>query len=296
MDTTTSVIGLGEILWDLFPEGARFGGAPANLVCHAAEMGATSSMIGAVGDDELGTRALQELRTRGIDVSGVEVIPGKPTGTVPVTLDAQGKPTFEIVRDVAWDELSWSERLAERARQARFVCFGTLGQRGARTRATIRQFLKSEPKSARRLLDINLRPPYFDDRLIAESLELATLLKLNDDELPIVGRAAGIAGSGEAILEGLLQKYRFELVALTRGSHGSLLLTSAGGRSDHPGLPTTVRDTVGAGDAFAATLAVGLQRGVPLDELNAWANEVARYVCTQPGATPRLPADVARRG
>lgn len=282
------IVAIGEILWDLFPDGPRFGGAPANFICHAAGLGANAHMIGAVGDDDLGQQTWGEFSQRGVQTQGVATLSGRPTGTVPVTLDAAGKPTFEIIRDVAWDDLSWSETWHEILTDVDVLCFGTLGQRSESARQAIRQAI-AVARAPLTLLDINLRPPFGGDDIIRDALPLATILKLNDDELPVLARILSLTGSIQQQLEQLVTRYKYRLIALTRGGQGSLLLSETGACSDHAGLPVTIRDTVGAGDAFTAALALGLCRGWPLGAINEHANRVAAYVCSQPGATPLLP-------
>ena len=288
------IVGLGEILWDVFPDGPRFGGAPANFACSAAGLaGATARvcMAGAVGDDDLGRRALHEFMRRGVDVSAVAVIP-EPTGRVDVTVDSAGHASYLFAPDCAWDNLPWSEALAELARQASAVCFGTLGQRGSASSGTIRRFLSLVPSPVLRILDINLRPPFWNPAVVRDSLPLANIVKCNDDELPVVAEIIGATGSPEAILHTLLARHDLRLAALTRGAKGSLLVTADGTVSDLPGTPVGVVDTVGAGDAFTAAVTLGLLAGWPLQKLHAHAERMASFVCTQAGGTPPIPAEL----
>ena len=292
--TGNRIVGLGEILWDVFPDGARFGGAPANFACTAAGLAAgfaRVSMAGAVGRDDLGRRALAEFSSRGVDVAAVAILP-EPTGRVDVTVDAAGHASYVFASDCAWDNVPWSDSLERLAAATTAVCFGTLSSRGATSLATIRRFLAAVPSPALRILDINLRPPFWSPDVVRDSLPRANIVKCNDDELPVVAEILGLSGSPEAILRQLVSSHALRLAALTRGTKGSLLVTADGSASDLPGTPVEVVDTVGAGDAFTAAVTLGLLAGWPLSKLHAHAERVAAYVCTQRGGTPPIPADL----
>jgi len=292
--TTPAIVGLGEILWDVFPDRATFGGAPANFACTAAGLAGSSariSMAGAVGDDDLGRKALAEFRRRRVDVSAVTVLP-EPTGRVDVTIDSAGHASYVFAPDCAWDNIPWTNSLGRLAAETSAVCFGTLGSRGNVSLATIRRFLAAVPSVALRILDINLRPPFWTPGLIRDLLPLATVFKCNDDELPVVAEILGLSGSPEAILRQLVSSHSLRLAALTRGAKGSLLMTADGTSSDLAGTPVDVVDTVGAGDAFTAAVTLGLLAGWPLEELHAHAERVASFVCTQAGGTPPIPAEL----
>jgi fructokinase len=286
-----ALVGLGEILWDLFPSGPRFGGAPANFACHAAALGADSHVAGAVGDDDLGRAALEELRGHRVGTAAVSLDPDRPTGTVAVEADASGKARYVFAADAAWDRIAWSAALAELAARADAVCFGTLGQRDPRSRETIRRFVAATRPGCLRVFDANLRPPFFDDAAIRDSLPLANVLKLSDDELPVVASACGLTGGEPNLLRRLAGRYAFVAVALTRGPRGALLFHD-GRLHEVPGRPAEVADTVGAGDAFAAALVLGLLRDDDPAETARRAVEVGTFVCTRPGATPPLPDDL----
>lgn len=285
------IVGLGEVLWDVFPAGPRFGGAPANFVCSAAGVGGNTvnaSMVSAVGRDSPGEKGLEEFRKRSVDVTHVAQL-DLQTGQVLVQLDAQGQASYKFMEDTAWDNVPWTTGLQSLAEKADAVCFGTLGQRCDVSRDTIRQFIRSTPGGCLRILDINLRPPYWTNKVILESLPLANVLKLNSDELPIVASLLSLQGSEEELLRQMLRMFSFRLAALTRGAMGSLLLSMSGERSELPGQDIRVVDTVGAGDAFTAALSVGLLRNKPLAEVHSWADRIAAFVCTQAGATPDFP-------
>jgi fructokinase len=279
------------MLWDLFPEGPRFGGAPANFACHAALHGARVAMLSAVGDDPRGREATAILRRFGLDPSLVQTIADAPTGAVGVSVDAAGKPTFEIHAGSAWDRIAWTPALETHLAGVDAIYFGTLGQRDPVSRATIRRALAvAQSRGRLRVLDVNLRRPFFDDALIRESIAEASVLKLSDDELDAVLAACGVPHGPDptASLRALLVRHRLDLVALTRGAAGALLV-SPHEVVDQPGIAAVVRDTVGAGDSFTAALVVGLLRGEPLDTLARVACETAAAVCAHAGALPERP-------
>ena len=286
--TPIRIVSCGEVLWDLFPEGARFGGAPANFACHAALLGGEVTMLSAVGEDARGASAVGILESFGIDTSLIQHIADARTGSVGVSVGPAGKPSFEIHAPSAWDRIEWSDALEARIQESDAIYFGTLGQRGAVSRATIQRAL-SEAKACGilRVLDINLRKPFFDAALIRESIALASVLKISDEELPEVANACGISMDEEpaVMLRELIEKYQLDLVAMTRGADGALLV-SPQEIIAQPGIPTTVRDTVGAGDSFTAALVLGLLRGHNHQAILRNACEVASAVCSQSGAVP----------
>lgn len=288
------IVGLGEVLWDVFPDGHRFGGAPANFACSAACLAPSAAnvcMVSGVGTDDLGQRAIQELTAHHVDPTFVARL-DRQTGRVDVEVDASGHALYEFATDTAWDRLEWSAGLDGLAVRTNAVCFGTLGQRSEPSRQTILSFVAVTPKSCLRIFDVNLRPPFWDDDLIRESLLIANALKCNEDELPVLGRIFGLTGSDAEMLDQLVARFQLRLVALTRGSEGSLLVTESGEVSDVPGVETQVVDTVGAGDSFTAALALGFLHGLPLATTHTWASSVAAFVCSQPGATPDIPAEL----
>jgi fructokinase len=292
--TKRCIVGIGEVLWDVFPDGPRFGGAPANFACSAAELTSDQVdvfVVGAIGADDLGRRAVESLREHGVDPRFIAVVE-QPTGQVLVKFDAAGHPSYEIAVDTAWDNVPSSDALRQLAGHSDAICFGTLAQRSEITRRTIHQFVRATPASCLRVLDMNLRPPFWNETVVIESLSLANVLKLNDAELAAIGEMLQLDGTDREMLWQLIDRYSLQFVALTRGANGALLMASTGASSESPGQATVVTDTVGAGDAFTAALVIGLLRGLPLTEINAWANRVAAFVCSQPGATPNLPEEL----
>lgn len=287
------VIGIGEILWDLLPSGPRMGGAPANFACHAHALGADAAVISRVGEDDAGKSLLESLAQLGVSTTSIDHDPEHPTGTVEVSLAADGQPQFRIIEEVAWDHLKPSPQLLQLAAQADAICFGTLGQRSEVSRQTIRQVVAATPASALRVFDVNLRQSYYNAAILHDSLELANICKLSDAELPVIADLLGLEGDVCTQLDQLVQRYQLRLVVFTRGGNGSIL-TDGGEWSDHPGLPAGVKDTIGAGDSFTAATTMGLLLKWPLQKISHTANQVAAYVCSQHGAVPELPEDIVK--
>jgi fructokinase len=286
-----NILAVGEVLWDLLPSGKQLGGAPANFTFHCRSLGADASLVTRVGDDVLGREVLDRFRLLGLPIDTVQIDPTAPTGTVDVTLDPDGQPRFTIRTGVAWDRIGADVLATARAAAAGAVCFGSLAQRDEPSRDSIRSLVQAARPGALRMFDVNLRPPFVDPGVIEDSLRLADALKLNDQELPALATLFDLPVEPRAMMMALARKFDLSLVALTRGSAGSLLLAD-GAWSDHPGVRVEVSDTIGAGDAFTAALVVGRLAGLPLDTINRHANEVAAFVCTRPGGTPALPDDL----
>jgi fructokinase len=283
-----NVIGIGEILWDLLPAGKQLGGAPANFAYHAHALGARSRVISRVGQDALGAEILQRLRAMGLSTADIQNDPAAPTGTVTVELSNDGQPRFTIEEGVAWDGLVLEMSAVAAVAKADAVAFSTLAQRHQPSRGTIQGLIGAVRSEAWRILDVNLRQHYFANDVITASLRLANVVKFNDAELPVLAELLALRGTVREQMEQLAQQHSQRAVCLTRGANGSLLY-SEGQWADDPGKPIAVKDTVGAGDAFTAALAMGLLAGKSLEVINRRANEIARYVCSCEGATPPLP-------
>jgi len=283
-------LAIGEILMDVFPDGARLGGAPTNVAWHANRLGAGSLIVSRVGNDPAGTRILEQLRQMGMDTKGITVDDVHPTGTVEVALNDDGKPAYAIREDVAWDFIQPGPEALEAAAKADAVCFGSLAQRSDVSRQAIQALLAATSPSCLRFFDINLRQAFYSEEIVTSSLELANAIKLNDEELPILASYYGLTGSDVEMASALAEQFSLRLVALTRGSAGSLLL-AGNETSEHPGYPSAVVDTVGAGDCFTAATMVGFATGKSLDEINDIANRTAAFVCESSGATPLLPEE-----
>lgn len=286
------LIGIGEILWDMLPGGKQLGGAPANFAYHANALGGRGVAVSRVGDDPPGREILERLASLGLNAHAIQIDPQRPTGTVDVVLDSVGVPQYVIHPDVAWDNLQIETSLLELARQADCVGFGSLAQRSDQTRATTHAFLEATRRDCLRLFDINLRQNYFSRQVVHDLLSMSDVLKLNDQELPVVARLLDLRWEGDEAIKTLLDRYALKLIALTRGGEGSRLYDADGSVFEHPGIVAQVVDTVGAGDAFSAALALGLLSDIPLDQINQRANEVAAYVCSQPGAMPGMPDEL----
>jgi fructokinase len=285
------ILAVGEVLWDLLPAGRQLGGAPGNFVCHAQALGAEARLVTQIGNDALGREVLERFLQKGIPTDTLTVDPHAPTGTVSVELGAGGQPTFTIHENAAWDCLSLTDASLAAAACCDAICFGSLGQRSEIARTAIRRLVGGTRANGMRIFDVNLRAPFYGRKVIEASLELANVLKLNDQELPILAEMFGLPRGIDQILAEMLRRYDLRLIALTRGSGGSLLVTP-NGRSEHAGVSTDVRDTVGAGDAFTAAMTLGVLKRWNLDQISQRANEVAAYVCSQSGATPPLPASL----
>ncbi|MBI3654322.1 MAG: carbohydrate kinase [Acidobacteria bacterium] len=284
-----TVVGLGELLWDLFPAGEQLGGAPANVAYMTTLLGDCGMVASRVGADALGRRALEQLQECGLTTSYVQLDTVHATGTVRVQLDEEGKPQFTINEDAAWEALEWTAEWQELATQANAICFGALAQRSPQSRQTIRRFLDAARDEALIVFDVNLRAPFYTAAIVIESLRRAHIVKLNDEELPLLMSLCGLqGGSAEDCLRRLLGVYDLQMVGLTRGAHGSLLVTATD-TVEHNGFKIAVVDTVGAGDAFTAALIYHYRRGATLATISAAANRLGAWVATQIGATP--PAD-----
>lgn len=282
------IAGIGEILFDIFGETEELGGAPINFVYHASALGAVGIAVSSVGKDRRGRMAIDELKKRGLDVDCINIDERHPTGFVQASLDERGIASYEFPDDVAWDHLSLNRRSLEVAPQLDAVCFGSLAQRSPVSRQTIRRFLAKTSTNTLKIYDINLRQNFYTRTTVIESLELADIVKLNEEELPVMAEMLDISGEDGTMLEVVVNRFRLKLAVLTRGGRGSLLV-SPKDSSQHPGFtPTQIADTVGAGDAFTAVVTIGLLNREDLQTINTRANRVAAYVCSRTGAMPDL--------
>ena len=275
----------GEILWDLFPDGARLGGAPANVAFHLAQLGAHVALVSRVGADERGREATATLARRGVDTSLVAVDPERPTGVVEVAIDGAGDAHYTLPRGRAWDYIEFPAALPELLARSRALCYGTLAQRTAVGHDALTRALAAAPPSCLRVCDPNLRSSRVDDQVLRAALTSADVVKLNDVEADLIGERLGIAD----VCAWLLGDAGAKLVALTRGARGSVLLTRDQ-RVDHPGFAAAGGDNVGAGDAFTAVLVHLLGLGAPLERIGEAANRYAAHVASCRGATPLVPA------
>jgi fructokinase len=288
------IVGLGELLWDVLPGGLQLGGAPANFAYYAAALGNQGIIASRVGNDELGREALRRLMQLGLKTFHVQIDLSHPTGTVRVQVDERGQPEFTITDEAAWDFLEWTPQWQELAAQADAVCFGSLAQRSPQSRATISQFLQTTRGDCLRVFDVNLRQSFYSAEILSESLQWAKVVKLNDAELPKLVEILELSSdSDNERVRRLIQAFDLDLVCVTQGARGSLLVTESGA-VEHPGFPVTVADAVGAGDAFTAALVHHYLRQAPLERINEAANRLGSWVATQVGATPFVGQDVLK--
>lgn len=289
MEKKGRVIGIGEALWDVLPEGKTLGGAPANFAFHAKQMGLDSIAISALGNDDLGDETIAAFDEKELTYLMPRV--DYPTGTVQVKLDENGVPAYDIKTNVAWDNIPLTDEMREIARDARAVCWGSLAQRNDVSRNTIHDFVKLTPDNCLRIFDINLRQNFFTKEIIQESLKLCNVLKINDEELFAIGRMFGYPGFDiENRCWLILGKYNLDMLVLTCGVNGSYVFTP-GVMSFQQTPKVDVTDTVGAGDSFTGTFCASILDGMSVDEAHRRAVKVSAYVCTQKGAMPILPAE-----
>lgn len=277
------IIGLGEILWDMLPTGKQLGGAPANFAYHVCRLGGNGWAVSAISDDVLGREIKNTLSTKKLNTILEEV--NEPTGTVQVTLNAAGVPTYDITEGVAWDHIPFTERIGNLAKETSAVCFGTLAQRSPESRATIHKFIESMPAGSLKVFDINLRQKYYDEKIISDSLRLADILKINDEELEIVSRMLCLTGTSEERCRAISREFNLKFVILTMGGDGSKVILEDRVHLSTPGKINIV-DTVGAGDSFTAAFMLAYLRGESIEKAHTLATEVSSYVCTKAGAMP----------
>ncbi|MGE5113841.1 MAG: carbohydrate kinase family protein [Acidobacteriaceae bacterium] len=293
--TTFTIVGVGEILWDVFPTHKQLGGAPANFAYISLLLGDQAIVATRIGNDELGDEVIGRLQALGLGTSYVQHDPRHPTGTVKVEVARDGQPRFEIVHPVAWDFLEWTPELESLAKRADAICFGSLAQRGPQSRETIHRFLNSTRKDTVRIFDVNLRQAFFSAEVLAFSAQKADILKVNHEELPIVVDAlSGPPLDDVRSAQWLCRRFDLDLACITRGASGSILVKPSG-HHEHPGYKVIVTDTVGSGDAFTATLIHHYLRGSSLEVMNDAANRMGAWVASKAGATPAAdPAELEK--
>ena len=278
------VVGLGEALWDVLPEGKKLGGAPANFAYHAGQFGLDTIAVSALGEDKLAEETIKALEEHGLTYLMPRV--PYPTGTVQVTLSGDGIPSYEIRENVAWDNIPYTPEMTDIAKHCRAVCFGSLAQRNVTSWATIRQFLDDTPEDCLKIFDINLRQQFFTKNVIEESLKRCNVLKINDEEVVTFSHLFGYEGLDmrETCLK-ILSTYGLQMLVLTCGTNGSYVFTpSITSFQDTP--KVEVADTVGAGDSFTGSFCAAILNGKSIEEAHKIAVEVSAYVCTQNGAMP----------
>ena len=286
------VVGMGEALWDVLPEGKKIGGAPANFAYHVSQFGLPSCAVSAVGNDPLGKEIIENFTSKGLNFSLAEV--PYPTGTVQVEIDQAGIPQYDIKENVAWDNIPFTENLENLAKNTKAFCFGSLAQRNIVSRETINQFLETMPKDDDTLVvfDVNLRQGFYNQEILCHSMNHCNILKINDEELVTVSRMFGYPGIDlQDKCWILLGKYNLKMLILTCGINGSYVFTP-GNVSFLPTPKVEVADTVGAGDSFTAAFIASILKGKSVPEAHRKAVETSAYVCTQPGAMPVLPKSI----
>jgi fructokinase len=302
------ILGIGELLWDMFPEGSKpagdrdgsavrglLGGAPANFGVMAGRLGDHAAILSRIGRDDLGRKAIDALDTLPVDTSHLQVDPLHDTGRVTIALK-DGQPEYVIHEPSAWDFFELSDEWVQLAERADAICFGSLAQRSPESRQTIQTLVAQTSAECIRVFDVNLRAPFYSAETLQESLELATVVKMNDAEVPTVLATLGIPGEDEAVAsklrsgaQRLLAEFPdVQMVAITRGGHGSILIRRDEW-DEHHGIPTQVADTIGAGDAFTAAITHYLLRGADLPTLNEAGNRWGSWMAAQSGAMPMLP-------
>lgn len=302
MKLETPIVALGELLWDLLPTGRRAGGAPFNFAFHCNQLGHPAVIVSRVGDDDLGRELRAEVKRLGMSDEFIQTDPDHATGTVTVQLDVQGQPTYTITENVAWDFIHWGPTLVGLAKSARAVCFGTLAQRGQRSRAAIGAIISLTNADCLAVCDINFRKPFLSQEVIDDSLRLADWLKANEQEAAELAQSldawpaeymGGVGGYWrQRLLPAILSDKA--VYAVTRGPNGCVV-GDVRQDVDLPGIPVQVVDTVGAGDAFTAALLTQTLEGKPLVEAARFANAYSAVVCTKPGGTPRVSREEVER-
>ncbi|MDY4780356.1 MAG: carbohydrate kinase [Sodaliphilus sp.] len=285
------VVGMGEALWDVLPEGKKIGGAPANFAYHVSQFGLPSCVVSAIGDDALGKEIIENFTSKGLDQLIAEV--PYPTGTVQVEIDQTGIPLYDIKENVAWDNIPYTEHLDALAKRTKAVCFGSLAQRNVVSRETINHFLDTMPKDDDSLIvfDVNLRQGFYNKEILCKSMQNCNILKINDEELITVSRMFGYPGIDlQDKCWILLGKYNLKMLILTCGINGSYVFTP-GNVSFQPTPKVEVADTVGAGDSFTAAFIASILKGKSVTEAHSIAVKTSAYVCTQKGAMPVLPPE-----
>ena len=287
------IVGLGEALWDVLPEGKKLGGAPANFAYHAGQFGLDTIAISALGEDDLAEETIEALKEHNLNYLMPRV--PYPTGTVQVTLSEGGIPTYEIKEGVAWDNIPYTDEMAEIAKNARAVCFGSLAQRNGVSRENIRKFLAETPADCLKICDINLRQQFYSKEILEDSFKLCNILKINDEELVVVNRMFGYDGLDmRQTCEKMVQDYGLKMLVLTCGTNGSYVFTDDGLTSFQDTPKVEVADTVGAGDSFTGSFCACILNGKPVQEAHKTAVAVSAFVCTQNGAMPIVPNELKK--
>lgn len=281
------VVGIGEALWDVLPEGKKIGGAPANFTYHVSQFGIPSCVVSAIGDDELGREIIDNFNTKGLKQQIAKV--PFPTGTVQVEVDAAGIPQYDIKENVAWDNIPYTDELEALAQQTVAVCFGSLAQRNEVSRTTINRFLDAIPQTDETLIvfDINLRQHFYTPEILTESIKRCNILKINDEELITISNIFNLPiDNCKAACQAIIERFDLRMLILTCGTFGSYVF-SGEEVSFRPTPKVTVADTVGAGDSFTAAFVASILKGKSISDAHVAAVETSAFVCSQYGAMPK---------
>jgi fructokinase len=284
------MVGLGEVLWDILPSGKVLGGAPANFAYMTNVLGDEGIVASRIGNDELGREASRVMQSLGLNTSYLQQDNQHETGTAAVSIDPAGQPNFAIKESAAWDFLHWTPEWEDLSSRADVICFGSLAQRSPESAVAVESFLQNAPPRSLRIFDVNLRQSFYGLHVLRKSLQLAHIVKLNDQELSQVSRLLNLGvGAEETLAKRLLNEYGLLLVCVTRGALGSILVSESQ-TVRHDGFRVKISDAIGAGDAFTACLAHYYLREYSLEDLSELANRFASWVATQRGATPPISA------
>ena len=285
-----ATLSIGEVLWDVLPDGKALGGSPTNVAWHCAQLGADAHVASAIGEDALGGEILEILKAMPLDLSALAVIHDKPTSTVDAILDANGNASYVFQADIAWDALPASPEALSIAAKANGVNFGSLSQRGDMTHASTLAILDATPADCLRIFDINLRPPFFSKKVLAAGMARATVIKMNDDELPVVADIFDWKGEPEDAMNAMFTAYpNLKHAVVTRGPNGAWWHNRERLIEKRPAANIKAVDTIGAGDSFTASVMLGLLKGWDEEAIMEAALAIASFVCTSRGATPELP-------
>lgn len=280
------IVSIGEIVWDIFDNRRVLGGAPVNVAYHLHALGLSVEIITRVGPDELAVKTLDKITELGLSSKGVQKDGEYPTGQVVVTIGPNHEPRFDIVDPAAWDNIDLEKALQVADEEPFYLIFGTLAQRHAVSRTTIRALWK---RASVRFYDINLRPPFTTRELVLESLTAADVIKMNGEEIARLAEWLDLVGKDKRnVAQELLSRFNLQAGIITEGKAGAWLVVSPDEYFEHPGFPVQVEDTVGAGDAFFAAFIEGYISQRPWADCLARANHRGAFVASQPGATPSM--------
>jgi fructokinase len=282
MNNLGQILCFGEVLWDNLPSGAVPGGAPMNVALHLKRFGINSLIASSVGNDEKGRNLVAFMENSGMETYLVQRHEILATSEVKVWLNEKNNASFEIVEPVAWDEIRLTDDLVKAAEISKAVVFGSLASRNVTTRETLSALLDFD---ILKIMDVNLRAPFAKREVVEPLLKRSDIVKLNDDELIIIGSWFGLTGEVEVLLQKLYDFLSLQTLLVTRGENGACLIHN-NEFYHHGGYKVDVTDTVGSGDAFLAGFLAALSDGRDMKTAIAEACAIGAFVATQRGATP----------